>query len=478
MCEPEVTMKHLLRQQRQILKANEMSMQQNGRCAFELPILEVPMFDGNILQWTEFWNLFQVAVDQNTYLSETMKMCYLKGRLTGEARDAVAGILISEENYEVVKSLLENRFYNTQVIVHHHIMDLINIIPALNNTSSLRQMYNKLEYHFRCLEALQKDTNNDMFLAIIKSKLPEDLFQQLEIQTGTKNKWSARKLRDSLNVYVCALERADHLGYTGHTEEIREKSRSFTERHHLTQTQTGFHDYVIQCRYCDGNHWSDQCAEFSTVEDRKQRIKDSCYICLKKGHIAFKCLRKKQCIYCGNSNHHHRSLCPKKFHRKRTYVCSSLDVENEKFDKNPQNNVKHLLHEKLNEIKSEMLELKTMMGDINKQLADRMTEQTLQKVTYDCDNMQTEDMVSLSKVQEDTVSNENKTEDSKSVHIIKVGKALTQQRNLQRKGDIQRQLMPEDTKVIYKYSRETLYSVRDKLHARLKENAIWNPKYQ
>ena len=63
----------------------------------------------------------------------------------------------------------------------------------------------------------------------------------------------------------------------------------------------------------------------------------------------------------------------------------------------------------MNEIRSEMLELKTMIRDMNKQLADRTTEQNFQKVTYNCDNMQTEDLVNRSKVQEDKESNENKT---------------------------------------------------------------------
>ena len=257
---------------------------------------------------------------------------------------------------------------------------------------------------------------------------------------------------------ICAFEKDDHLGYTGSTEEIREASRSFSKKkHHSTLTQNGYHHYVIQCRYCNGNHWSDLCTAFGTVEDRKQWIKDSCYICLKKGHIAFKCLRKKQCIFCGKINHNHKSLYPKKFPESSTCTSFSVspDAGKESTDEKPKNHVQGVLHEKLNEIKSEMLELKTMIIDINKQLVDRLTKQTLHKVIYNSDDMQTEDANNLSKVQEDKNFNQNKTRDSKSVHIIKGGRALMQQRNVHRQDDIQLQLMPEDTKVIYNYSRET-----------------------
>ena len=74
----------------------------------------------------------------------------------------------------------------------------------------------------------------------------------------------------------------------------------------------------VQCRFCDGNHWSDQCVEYPTAKDRKLRIKDSCFFCLKRGHIAYKCLSNKTCFYCGRKNHHNRSLCPQKFTEKET----------------------------------------------------------------------------------------------------------------------------------------------------------------
>ncbi len=42
-------------------------------------------------------------------------------------------------------------------------------------------------------------------------------------------------------------------------------------------------------------------------------LKDSCFKCLRVGHAARECRRSKACVHCGESNAHHRSLCPKKF---------------------------------------------------------------------------------------------------------------------------------------------------------------------
>lgn len=71
--------------------------------------------------------------------------------------------------------------------------------------------------------------------------------------------------------------------------------------------------YYDQCRYCEQRHWSDECSKYRTIEARKRQLKDSCYKCLKTGHMSKDCKRSKACVHCGEVNSHHRSLCPKKY---------------------------------------------------------------------------------------------------------------------------------------------------------------------
>ena len=44
----------------------------------KLPEIEMSLFDGNKMDWAEFWNLFKVTVDQDVCLSDIEKICYLK----------------------------------------------------------------------------------------------------------------------------------------------------------------------------------------------------------------------------------------------------------------------------------------------------------------------------------------------------------------------------------------------------------------
>ncbi|XP_060589617.1 uncharacterized protein LOC132744845 [Ruditapes philippinarum] len=55
------------------------------------------------------------------------------------------------------------------------------------------------------------------------------------------------------------------------------------------------------------------CTRFATLEERKNRIRGSCYRCLKDGHGIRECKSNKRCVYCNQFNRHHRSLCPKKY---------------------------------------------------------------------------------------------------------------------------------------------------------------------
>ena len=48
------------------------------------------------------------------------------------------------------------------------------------------------------------------------------------------------------------------------------------------------------CFYCNRDHWNDRCVKYYTAEERKERLKWRCYICLLSDHRPFKCLSTKQ----------------------------------------------------------------------------------------------------------------------------------------------------------------------------------------
>lgn len=290
--------------------------QQNLNGTVKLPQLDIPTFNGDKMKWTNFWDTFETTIDRNDGLSGIEKLKYLNSKLTGEARQAVSGILLSNDNYKVATDLLKERFGDQQTVINSHYAELINLMSASNNTRSLRSLYDQIEKNLRSLEALKQDINQDVFISIVTSKIPRDVLIQLEIQKGSKGKWSVNKLRELFNEYISARERAEHQVMTENKYALPKPPRLTTEAlvsGFKTQRSTNSRQPILPCRYCSGGHWSDECLVYPTLEARKQKIMGSCFICLKQGHRTNECFLTRTCFYCRQAKVHHRSLCPQKF---------------------------------------------------------------------------------------------------------------------------------------------------------------------
>ena len=290
--------------------------QQSHYRSVNLPKLEIPFFNGDKLQWSEFWDTFEATVDQNSHLSNIEKLSYLNSKLTGEAKQTVLGIYLSNDNYDITKTLLKERFGNSQSVVNSYYTQLVNMKPAVNSTKGLRTLHDQFERHFRSLEALKQDNNQDVFVSIMKSKIPKEVLLQLQLQRGAKVRWTVSRLRELLSDYILAREESEeecHTEATGSTPSTSRPLRSSTEALVAGQKSLPIQNSNKICKFCTGQHWSDECGRYTTAEERKQKIKGSCFICMKQGHKVAESGLKKQCVYCHQWNNHHRSLCQQKF---------------------------------------------------------------------------------------------------------------------------------------------------------------------
>ena len=304
--------------------------------SIKLPKLDIPIFNGDKLRWTEFWDTFEATIHQNPTLSDIEKLHYLNSKLTGKAKDAVSGILLSNENYSVAVNLLKDRFGDKQSVINCHYTELINVPPANNTSKGLRMLYDEAEKHLRSLEALKQNINQEVFISIITSKIPKEVLVQLEIQKGAKVMWTVSKLRELFNDYISAREKAEeHIGNgnsaSGYTtpSPLRFSTEALMAAPRIQSRQFDRRKPSIACRYCKGKHWNDECQNYPTVEARKQRIKGSCYICLKQGHKTNDCTLTKACYYCHKTNNHHRSLCPQEFSPTREFMKESANLVEE-----------------------------------------------------------------------------------------------------------------------------------------------------
>ena len=253
-------------------------------------------------------------------MSDVEKLYYLNSKLAGKAKDAVSGILLSNYNYSVAVTLLKDRFGDKKSVIKCHYTELINVVPAINSSKGLRLLYDEVEKHLRSLDALKQDINQEVFISVITSKILKDVQVQLEIQKGAKNKWTVGKLRELFNDYISAREKAEEHTSAGisairhiPSPPLRLSTEALTAGPKIKSRQFERSKPFVSCRYCNGKHWNDECQIYPTIEARKQRIKGSCFICLKQGHKTNECTLTKGCYYCRQINNHNRSLCLRQF---------------------------------------------------------------------------------------------------------------------------------------------------------------------
>ena len=102
-----------------------------------LPKLSLPSFSGDPLTWQSFWDSFDAAVNSNTALDGIQKFNYLRFQLHGDAARAIAGLPLTNVNYEHAIALLTDRFGQPNKIADAHKQAFLDIPKPNSSLSSL-----------------------------------------------------------------------------------------------------------------------------------------------------------------------------------------------------------------------------------------------------------------------------------------------------------------------------------------------------
>ena len=139
--------------------------------------VKIPTFHGNVMKWSEFWELFAITVHDNPGVADVKKIVILKSHLAGVALRAIQGIPVSGEGYIEAVTLLKERFELKDVCREKLMKDMLNMPSVrVNDLNSIRSLIDHIMAHTRALKSLEVTAEgfSSLLLPIVKEKLPEN----------------------------------------------------------------------------------------------------------------------------------------------------------------------------------------------------------------------------------------------------------------------------------------------------------------
>lgn len=215
----------------------------------KLPKLTIRPFDGDITQWTTFWDSYDLAIHANTSLTDVDKFNYLHSLLRGAACEAVSGFMLTAANYSEAISVLKRRFGNKQQIISRH-MD--TLVTGSNDVKALRRLYDIVESNVRSLKSLgvPAESYGSLLSTVIMNKLPSELGLIIRWKIGDDD-WRLDVILEELLKEVETRERTANLSNPAPTQRRTPKDQCTTATLFSSDGQP-------QCFFCNQRHLSEE----------------------------------------------------------------------------------------------------------------------------------------------------------------------------------------------------------------------------
>lgn len=253
--------------------------------------------------------------------------------MTESVRNRIENIEICDENYPVVRRIINDRYNSREKIVQALYTKLEHLPKASDNTKSLRKTYDDIESILRALELQREPINNVLVMNQVAQKIPHNVLFQL----STDKVPDLPMIRDRVDTYITVQEKL-----TAGNDETPDipapaiaspplqasflaaslKSNAPANKKDTTTNKSKGNNNTSttlkppSCAFCKATHYSDQCTKFATAKERKAAMPNMfCILCLRTNHEKPRCRTRshKPCFYCKRVKAHHSAFCPQTF---------------------------------------------------------------------------------------------------------------------------------------------------------------------
>lgn len=261
-----------------------------------LPKLNIPIFEGEYMEFKSFYDLFTSSIHNNLSLTAAQKFQYLKGLLKGEPFMLVKHLNVSDSNYEEALNKLRERYDKPSIVVDSLIKTFFNI-PKVSRQQDLRKLSNVADEVIRGLRAqgAKAEERDPWLIHILLQKIDRDAHQAWAEHTNKVEFPSVENFISFINSRCDALER---LPYLQKVEGNLPKSK-------VGKSYAGTMQKC--CPSCHENHHLSYCDNFLKlpVPQRREfiKLKRLCFNCLRPGHNSQGCTSTNKCQFCGLPHH-------------------------------------------------------------------------------------------------------------------------------------------------------------------------------
>ena len=277
----------------------------------KLPKLDVPTFDGNILNWRSFWEQFHVSVHNRSNLSDSEKLVYLRHSLKdGSAKNVIEGLSRSGEYYAEAIECLRSRYDRPRLIHQTHVRMILEA-PALKDGSGkeLRRLHDTVQQHIRALKAMDYEPSGPFITSVLELKLDVDTMSEWQRHSqDTVDVPHYQKLLDFIDLRAQASETSvsSHKGSLRSEHHVIKKN--FLPSKSIVSCATSTTNPASHCVLCQvDKHPLYACKKFKSMSHDQMvstlKTNSLCMNCLRPGHFVKQCKSLHHCRICQKPHH-------------------------------------------------------------------------------------------------------------------------------------------------------------------------------
>ena len=274
----------------------------------KLPRLDVPTFDGQVINWISFWEQFDISIHRRTNLSNTEKLVYLKQSLKdGTAKGVIEGLSKSGEHYEEAIKSLKARYDRPRLIHQTHVRMILEATSLKEGTGKeLRRLHDTVQQHLRALRAMDYEPSGLFIMSVLELKLDTNtMFEWQKFSQDSPKVPHYQDLLEFLNLRAQASESSLATTKKGAAVDHQQKTLPRQITSFAASASTNSESTCILCK--TEKHPLFACHQFKAMSHDKKistlKSQDLCLNCLRPGHFVKQCKSLHRCRRCQNPHH-------------------------------------------------------------------------------------------------------------------------------------------------------------------------------